>query len=305
MKKKYFLILILFSFFITNVNASTNTLDRNNLDNYGINKKWEVNEYNINNILSTPAVNSSEKVYDFAGLLTDEDEQKIYELTQNFKDNTGMELIILTINSSYLYDSYNEDIATNFYDYNDFGLDIENYSGVLLLRNSYEKDPYFNLYTFGDAQLYYSLSRTDGILDNIYNDIHNNNYYFGIETLYNDLIKYYNKGKAPEYKYSYINDKGYITEKYHIPWFIVLIISTIGTAIIMSILINKNKMIRKEYKASEYLVKDSVTYSKKEDRFITSHTSSYTTSSSSGGHGGGSHSGSSGGGHSSGSGRHG
>ncbi|MDE5888697.1 MAG: TPM domain-containing protein, partial [Bacilli bacterium] len=248
---------------------------------------------------NTPSVDASEKVYDFSDILTDEEEEKVYELIQDFKEKTGMELVFLSSNYPYLYDSTNETYATDFYDYNDFGIDIEHYSGIIFFRNTYET-PYYGLYFFGKAQLYYSDSRNDKILDNIYDDVHSGYYYDSFESLTDQLIKYYKKGYAPEYRYYDIDEKGYLVERYHIPWFVAFIVASIGTAFIISILIQKNKMIRKAYKASEYLIKDSIVYNKKEDRFITSHTSSYTSSSSSGGgrSGGGSRSGSSGGGHS-------
>lgn len=304
MKKIYSLILILFAFFITNVYASTNTFDRRTLDNYGVNKKWEVDKDNINSILKTPLVDADEKVYDFSNILSDDDEEEIYDLIQEFIDETGMDLVLLTDDYPYTYDGANEDYAVDFYDYNDFGIDDEHYSGIIFFRNTYT-NPYYGVYFFGEAQLYYSEDRLDDMLDNIYNDIHSGDYYSGFEELTNQLLDYYKRGYALEYRYSYIDDYGNIKESYHIPWFTLIIVSIIGTSVIMVILVNKNHMIRKEYKASEYLVKDSINYTRKEDRFITSHTSSYTSSSSSGGHsGGGSRSGSSGGGHS-GGGRHG
>ena len=74
----------------------------------------------------------------------------------------------------------------------------------------------------------------------------------------------------------------------------------------MLILIKKNKMVKKQYQAEQYLSKESINITNRKDIFIRSHTTSYTESSSSGSGGGSSsHSGSSGGGHSSGGGRHG
>lgn len=299
MKKRYFIVLILLMMFVSSVNASTLTYDRRTLDNYGVNKKWKITENNLDDILNTYAVNSSELIYDFSNILTDSEEREAYKLAKEFKENTGMELIFLTDNLYYSYDSKNEDYAVDFYDYNDFGIDDKHYSGIIFFRNTFTS-PYYGLYFFGEAQLYYSDDIMNTILDNIYYDITNGNYYDGFELLTEELTKYYEKGYAPEYKYSYIDEMGYIQDKYRVPWGIAIIIPGIATAIIMSILISKNKMIRKEYKAHKYLIKDSVSYTRKEDRFITSHTSSYTSSSSSGGgssRSGGSRSGSSGGGH--------
>ena len=73
----------------------------------------------------------------------------------------------------------------------------------------------------------------------------------------------------------------------------------------MTILVKKNKMVMKATTAENYLDNSSIHLTKKEDQFISTHTTKHVNSSSSGGGGGGSHIGSSGGGHSSGGGRHG
>jgi len=104
----------------------------------------------------------------------------------------------------------------------------------------------------------------------------------------------------------YVDDMGYLHKKYVFPWFIAILISGIGTAVVVGILVSKNKMIRKVAQASSYLVQDSIRYSTRQDILVGSHTSHYRIdTSSSGGGGFSSSSGSSGGGHSSGVGRHG
>ena len=73
MKKYIKLLIVLFlTIFISfnTVNASTNTKERTE-DNYLISDKITVTESNKYNILQTPAVDASEKVYDFADLFTD------------------------------------------------------------------------------------------------------------------------------------------------------------------------------------------------------------------------------------------
>ena len=127
MKKRYFIVLILLMMFVSSVNASTLTYDRRTLDNYGVNKKWKITENNLDDILNTYAVNSSELIYDFSNILTDSEEREAYKLAKEFKENTGMELIFLTDNLYYSYDSKNEDYAVDFYDYNDFGIDDKHY----------------------------------------------------------------------------------------------------------------------------------------------------------------------------------
>ena len=309
MKKIYFILIsILFFIGINICYADVTTYNRNELDNYGVNKKWDINDSNLNNVLKTPKVDAEEKVYDFSDLLTDEEEKQIKNMINLFIEKTNMDMVFVIYNLPYDEDSANEEFAADFYDYNDFGIDLDNYSGVLLFRNSYEADRYYNVYMFGDAQLYYSFNRCESVLDAIYYDFSNDLYVTGIDTFLTRMYNYYDSGIAPEYSDYYIDDMGYLKKKYIPPIILMIAIPSIVTLIIVGSLVKKNKMIYKEQKARAYLDESSVYFKAREDRFINSHTSSYTTSSSSGGGGGfsgGSSSGSSGEGHSSGGGRHG
>lgn len=293
--------------FVRVVQASTKTFSRTELDNYGVHKKWKVTSANKSNVLNTPLVDASEKIYDFADILSDEEEVYFKNKIDSFTEKSEMDLVILTVDFSYSNEQENEDYAADFYDYNDFGIDFDKYSGILLLRNANSIDPYYDMYMFGNAQLYYT-SRADNILDSIYYNFKSGNYVTGLNTFFSKLDTFYADGIPYEMNDYYINDTGHLTKKYTFPWFVALLVSGIGTAIIIGILVNKNKMIRKKTQASDYLAKDSVKYSIRQDLLIGSHTTHYTISSSSGGSGGGgfsSSTGSSGGGHSSGGGRHG
>ena len=306
--KKYKLLFVFIFCLLVNiaiVKADVKTYERIESKNWGVNKKWNITSTNLSNVKNTPLVDASIKVYDFADILNDKEEKEVYNLIIDFVEKTKMDMVFVSVDMPYTYDTKNEDFAADFYDYNDFGLDFENYSGILLLRNDYEADRYYDMYTFGDAQLYFDQSRYDNILDGIYNEFKNKDYLSGIEEFVAYCSSYYDKGYASTYKDSYIDEMGYIRNTYHVPVFFCLIGSGVITLVTMLILISKNKMVRKATSASNYLDKESINYSEKSDQFLHSRTTHYTVSSSSGGSGGGSHSGSSGGGHSSGGGRHG
>lgn len=307
MKRLVKLLIIVTIFFISVDMYSANVITKNRTEeiNYGVNKKWEINNSNLSNVLKTPFVDASEKIYDFSDILTDTEEKQLKVKIDNFIQLTNIDMVIVTENIPYLIDLVNEEYAADFYDYNDFGMDFTNYSGVLFFRNTYESDRYYNIYTFGDAQLYFSFERLEETLDNVYYDISNEYYLNGFTTFINDMTDYYKSGIPDELKNYYIDDIGYIQKKYNPPIFLAFIISLIITIIIMSILIKKNKMIKKEKEAKAYLEKETINYSQKKDVFISSKTTSYVISSSSSGSGGSSSRGSSGGGHSSGGGRHG
>ena len=311
MKKIKLLILIFLVALVPNVFASTNTQDRNTLDNYGVNKKWKITSKNKSNVLNSYKVDASEKIYDFADILTDEEEQRVYEKFMTFIKKTKMDMVFVSINKPYVQDSDIEDFAADFYDYNDFGIDFDKYSGVLIVRDTYESDPFYNIYLFGEAQLYFYDYRTENTLDNIYNSFHSGNYEDGLNTFVSEFTSYYDMGIDSSLKYKFVDENGYIREKVHLPWGPIVVADLLVVLIVMIILIMKNKMITKKLDVSNYYDKKTLNFTKQNDIFVSEHTSSYVVSSSSsgGGRSGGSgfHSsgGSSGGGHSAGGGRHG
>lgn len=275
--------------------------DRIEANNWGVNKHWNITSNNLSNVKSTPFVDASTKVYDFADILSSSEEKEIYSYIDNFIEKTHFDMVFVSIDMPYTYDSKNEDFASDFYDYNDFGINFDRYSGILLLRNDYSSDRYYDIYTFGDAQLYFDQERYDDILDGIYDDFVSKDYVNGIEEFISKCSSYYDKGYAYKYRNAYVDADGYIHYNYSVPIFACLVGSGVITLIVMVILVKKNKMVRKATSASEYLVKNSINYNQHVDQFINSHTTHYTVSSG----GGGSSGGSSGGGHSSGGGRHG
>ena len=163
--KKTKLLLLAFALllFPLNVFASTNTQDRNTLSNLGVNKKWEITDNNRQNVLNSYKVDASEKIYDFAEILSEQDEEWLYDTIKDFIEKYKMDLVVLTDKFSYSYDKENEDYAVDFYDYNDFGIDFDKYNGIIIFVNMNESNRYFNFYMFGDAQLYFDNSRKQNI----------------------------------------------------------------------------------------------------------------------------------------------
>ena len=306
--KYIFLIIILIS--TTNVYASTNTFDRNELENYGVNKDVENIDSKLNHIMNTKKVDATEKIYDFADILTDEEEEQLKIKIDEFIEKNQMDMVIVTDSFSYTYDKKNEEYADDFYDYNDFGMNYEYNSGVLLLRNANPSDPYYHMTTTGSAQLYLNDSRIDYILDSIYSDISTGNYYNGFSKWISYTDNQIQSGYPSSASNYYLDENGNIHRvraKYHAPIGLGFIIGIIVSAIIVGIMVAKNKMVKKAHKAEEYLDNESINITNRQDIYLRSHTSSYTISSSSGGgHSGGhsSHHGSSGFSHG-GGGRHG
>lgn len=303
--KKILTIVLSFVLLVTPVFASMpDGSNRTDMQDLGVHKKWNITDSNKGNVLRTPYVDATKKIYDYAEILTPEEETKLKEKIGAFIEHTHMDMVILTIDMPYTNDAQNEDYAADFYDYNDFGLDFKNYDGVLLLRNAWSTDPYFNVYTFGEAQLYFDYDRCENMLDHIYSYFVNKQYLSGMELFISDFTNYYDRGIAlPDY---YVDDMGYIHKKYTVPYGLALGGGAVVSIITLIVLVKKNKMIKKATEANDYLVKDSVKYNTRSDVLTGSITTHYTIQHDSGGGGGhSSHSGSSGGGHGGGGGRHG
>lgn len=306
--------IFLFLFNINIVEAKVTTFDRNSYPNLGVNKDITINSSTRRNILNTALVDPSEKVYDFADILTDQEEEKLREEIYPIIESINIDIVILTINQSYSYDEYNENIATDFYDYNDFGIDFHEYSGILLLRNANQRRPYYDIYTFGEAQLYFNYDRLNYILDRIGDNIGDKRYCSAFSQFVDEVDFYYNIGIPSEYKDYYIGPNGDLVKRFSPPIGIAFVFSALLTYVIIFNLIKRNKMVIKPTKADEYLDVNTIKFTEKNDTFRNSVTTSYTSSSSSSGYsgsgnhrsgGGGSHSrGSSGRSHSSGGGRH-
>ncbi|HIS18455.1 MAG TPA: TPM domain-containing protein [Candidatus Coprovivens excrementavium] len=276
MKKIYFIILC-FIAFILPVKAFVTTYDRTADNNYGVNKKWEINESNINNVLRTPLVDSDDRIYDFANILNDNEIKELNDLIEEYEEETGFTFVFLSADNFYTSDIDNEDYAVDFYDYNDFGIDDEYYSGIILYRNANISTPYYAIYTFGETQLYYDDERLNDILDTIYNDFYNKDYMNGIYTLFDMINMYYKKGIPKELSESYIDENGFLIYKkaFIIPWGTAFILAYIVTAIFIAYNIIRQKMVVKAKDANEYLNYSSIHFSVRENRFINSHTTSH------------------------------
>lgn len=284
---------IFFSSF--SVFASTDTKERTE-DNYLVPSYIEITELNKSAILTTPAVDASEKIYDYAELLTDTEEKEVYQRISDFVSSSELDLAIVTINENNKGTA--KEYAQDFYDYNAFGTDTV-HSGILFLVDMETREIY--MVTTGKAITMYDDARIDTIVSDIYTYFSDKEYAKGM-TKFVTILDNYDKLGLPsnnDTKYV-IGSDGTLSRK--IPWFIFLVCPVLATIIVMAILIHKNRLVRKATSSKEYLKKDSVDIKLESDQFLGSnvtkiridHSSSSGGSSTSSGssgisHGGGGH----------------
>lgn len=138
----------------------------------------------------TPRANSvcteTERVFDYADVLTDSEENSLRELIAKAEVNTECDIVLVTLNQSleeyaksYFPNASGSDFAMitadNFYDEYGFGWiksqESDDGDGVLLLDNYYREADgkiYTWLSTSGKAETKYSSAMIDQLLDNVY-----------------------------------------------------------------------------------------------------------------------------------------
>ena len=239
MKKKILFIFLIYCCIPFQVFASVNTCTRSSINLY-VPAKVDYDSSMEDDVLSTPCVDASEKVYDFADLFTEDEEVYLYNRVNEFIDKTGLDLGIATIDynnkkSAMVY-------ADDFYDYNDFSK-----NGLLFLIDMDTREYYFT--TSGQAMFYFDDNRTDSVLDVLYYDMVNGNYGKVANLFIDEALNYYHSGIITS-KYTF-DSSGKIVRK--TPWLLLGIISFVVALIITLILKGKNKKVRISNNADNYL----------------------------------------------------
>ncbi len=136
----------------------------------------------------------TQRVYDYADKLTDEEEEKLEALIAKREGEIGCDLVIVTINESVLekygrtentdsnWEFCMTSYADDFYDQNNFGYDKVHGDGALLLYNWYDDGAYgsemgTHFSTCGRVLTHYTTEMVNTVLDDVYNNVHSDAYY--------------------------------------------------------------------------------------------------------------------------------
>lgn len=250
---------------------------------------------NKNDIMTTPCVDDMQKVYDFADLLTDEEEDKLYQEVNSFISQTGYDLAVVTTNENTKRSEV--EYADDFYDYNDFGKNSTR-DGLLLLIDMTNRRVYIS--TTGNAIVMYN-SRIDSIIDAGYDYLTSQDYYNTFSKMIEKQEYYFDLGPdESDIKTIIIDEYGNASYIKYMPYGLVGFISGIVTLIVSIVIYNKSKLKLKVGSTISYMKDKNIT--RKQDNLVNTvvtHTLRYSDTSSGGGHssGGGFHSSSSGSSH--------
>ena len=235
-----------------------------------------------------PKVDNSEKVYDFANLLTDEEEKDLFNLAQNFISNYNIDIALVTIseNPYGVSDYYSKVYAQDFYYYNRFGIG-QYYDGIILLIDMSNR--YIYMATKGNAIILYDDNRIDNITEVAYNHLKAGNYYKGYKAMIDKASSYAKSGIPKSNQYQCLDDTGTPyqckTPPKSVNWGITFAVAVLGSVIPAFIHTRKYRGIKLATNANSYLTGSNI--DTKTDQFLTTFTSRVRRSHDSGGSGGG------------------
>ena len=240
--KKYKLVLFAFSLFILfgiNCNASSNTLPRTT-NNLLLPKDVVVTDSNLQDILNTPAVDSSEKVYDFADILSVPEEEKILKAIKKYIKDSKYDSVVVTTNNLNGYQI--NDYAYNFYDYNDF-----KDNGLIFVIYVNDVDPVIFMTTNSistDSELYKMYNKDDRVnqtLAYVYKDVKQKEYYSAVDKYLSVIQGFYDlekktEGSSAGYE---VSTDGKIVK--NIPWIEIVVLSVALSFVVVVILLYRLK----------------------------------------------------------------
>lgn len=235
-------------------------------------------------IPSAFALDTSLKVYDDANLLTSEEEVQLKEKIDLFIEKYNMDMAVVTTNDNSSSGS-TKDYAQDFYDYNGFGIGDTKDGVLFLIDRTYGYNDLW-MVTTGKAILIYDDNRVSSILDDVVY-AKDSGYYQMFRAFIDTSSEYAEKGVAPSNSENYIDSDGNLRHKRQFPWIWITLITISVPSIIVGVLVARNKMIKKEVQAAAYLDQNSIEYTRREDRFITTHTTSVYIPPNNGGSSGG------------------
>lgn len=223
---------------------------------------------------------TTERVFDQANVLSEEEEEKLRKLIAKRQAQTGCDIVLVTMNESlrdYAYErkeyvpeeKYVMLYADDFYDAHLFGYDKAQGNGVLLLDNLYREEDgyaYSWLCTTGKAEEKY----TNGMIDHLLEK----SYRWSKVSPYRGYRAYINQF------YHDMNGFGLVSINFSVP---IIFVLSLVLAVIFVVCNLGSEAGKKTTTAKTYVKNGKVKMNRKEDRFIRKNVVQHKIESSSGG----------------------
>ena len=264
MKYIRWIIIMIFLFSPNFVFASTRTFTRT-AEEPLVPSDVLVKDDNLQDILKTPAVPASEKVYDYADLFSDSEERELFRQIIDFVDDSNIDVVIVTTKNLNGYGI--KDYAYNFYDYNDFKIE-----GVIFVISLEGKEPEIYMGNSGDSTgkvlTTYTNVRINQTLKYVYQDIAIGHYYSAASNFVKIIKGFYEIDRNGDY---YVGEDGSIIR--NLPWTEIVIL-TLAISLIIIILcllqIRNNNRISNKFSLGSLIDNNTLTVKLNSDEYIES-----------------------------------
>lgn len=220
-------------------------------------------------------IDTDQKVYDYASLLTDSEEQTLAETARDILAEYGYDVVLVTTNDAEGKSSM--EYADDFYDYNGFGVG-DTYDGVLVLIDMENRMIWLS--TCGKAISVFSDDEIQSLTDITASYLGDAEYYEGCSFAL-DEVEYVIRADIELATFG-----GRLRRSARrLPGY--LFFAAVAGGITIAVMSYRGKTARKAKDAAGYLDRGSLRLAVREDRFLRSNTTRTRIESSSGGSGGG------------------
>lgn len=162
------------------------------------------------------AESTYDRVYDLADLFTDQEEQELSETIGRLTEKTGMDLAVVTAQEAHGYTG--QKFADTFYNENGLGTG-KDHSGALLLIDMDNRE--IAVSTEGKMLRYMTDVRIETILDDVYDQVSDGNFFGGARVFLKDAETCFDNGIASD-QFNEDTETGKISRYRHLAWYEIL-----------------------------------------------------------------------------------
>lgn len=162
------------------------------------------------------AVCTYDGIYDMADLFTDEEERKLSQMAAELIEKMKMDLAVVTTEDAKGYTG--QEFADHFYEDNGMGAG-DDYSGALLAIDMDNRE--ISVSTEGKMLRYMTDIRIETILDDVYEQVGDGNFYEGTQVFLKDAGICYDNGIASD-QFNESSETGKISKYRHLIWYEIL-----------------------------------------------------------------------------------
>lgn len=196
-------------------------------------------------------VADEQRVYDMAGLLTEEEIAGFEQTIRQYRDRMKIDIVVVTTEDSQGKSAM--EYADDFYDEGGYGYGRMK-NGVLFLIDMDNRELYVS--TGGDVIRLLTDSRIESILDDVYEGAGRSDFADSVNAFLTDIDHYYRKG-IESGQYNYDTETGRISVHRSIRWYELLLALTVSGFAAGSVcmgVVNQYGMKKERKQAANYLM---------------------------------------------------